>query len=40
MPEYLPVLVVGIGLALVAAAVYLAALRRPEPRPRHESDVR
>ncbi|WP_268895614.1 hypothetical protein [Nocardia sp. CY41] len=33
MPEYLPVLVVGVAIALLAAAVYYAALVRPEPGP-------
>lgn len=40
MPELLPVIVIGVAVALVAAAAYFAAWVRPEPGPRRDEVVR
>lgn len=40
MPEYLPVLVVGIAIALLSVAVYCVAWVWPEPGPHRGEAVR
>jgi hypothetical protein len=40
MPEYLPVFVVGLSIAAMAAICYRAALTRPEPGPRRDEALR
>ncbi|WP_280185503.1 MULTISPECIES: hypothetical protein [Nocardia] len=40
MPEYLPVFIVGLAIAVVAAICFRLALVRPEPGPSRDEAVR